>query len=157
MKNEEIYVFFDVDGVLNKESDWVKKYSLDYICVKEFSKLNSILKKQYNYVRYVIISTWRTGLNRGDEQLGSNQILNLKKVLSNEGIAIYDSTPLSDKGRQAEIEFYIKRNNVKEYIVIDDDLSLFDRPQKLKILVPDYKTGFTEKDLKKALKIIKEK
>lgn len=39
MKKEIMYVFFDIDGVLNKKSDWKNKYSIDIDCVKVFQRL----------------------------------------------------------------------------------------------------------------------
>lgn len=132
-----IHVFFDVDGVLNKESDWKVKFSLDKSCIKAFADICNYLKKSYVEVKLVIISTWRTGENK-----------NLENALAEYGLKISDSTPVSNKGRQAEVEYYIRRNNIEDYLIIDDDLSLFSSPENLKLYVPNYRTGLVSSDIK---------
>ena len=37
MNKDDFYIFFDVDGVLNKKSDWQKKYAIDINCIKIWS------------------------------------------------------------------------------------------------------------------------
>ena len=86
----------------------------------------------------------------------SRQYDRLCKVLAEYGLTIFDTTPLSNKGRQAEVEFYIRRNQVDDYIVIDDDRSLYEEPDRLCFYEPDYKTGFTREDVGKALKQLKQ-
>ena len=147
-----IYVFFDVDGVLNKESDWKNKFYIDTSCVKVFGELCRKLEKKYGEVRNVLISTWRAGISKSGTD--AEQINGLRTTLEQAGIRIYASTPVTDKGRQAEVEYYIRRNQVSKYIIIDDDLSLFDNPKKLKIFVPDYRTGLVQGDIKKIMKLI---
>lgn len=148
-----IYIFLDVDGVLNKESDWRNKFYLNASCVKVFGELCRKLEKIYGEVRTVLISTWRAGISKSGTD--AEQINSLDKILAQEGIRIYASTPVTDKGRQAEVEYYIRRNQVSEYIIIDDDLSLFDNLDKVKIFVPDYRTGLVKGDIKKIVKIIR--
>lgn len=148
-----IYIFLDVDGVLNKESDWRNKFYLNASCVKVFGELCRKLEKIYGEVRTVLISTWRAGISKSGTDV--EQINSLDKILAQEGIRIYASTPVTDKGRQAEVEYYIRRNQVSEYIIIDDDLSLFDNLDKVKIFVPDYRTGLVKGDIKKIVKIIR--
>lgn len=148
-----IYVFFDVDGVLNKESDWKNKFYVDTSCVKVFGELCRNLEKIYGEVRPVLISTWRAGISKSGTD--AVQIGKLEETLAGEGIKIYGATPVTDKGRQAEVEYYIRRNSVGKYIVIDDDLSLFCEPGKLNIFVPDYRTGLVQGDIKKIMKLAK--
>lgn len=128
-------LFLDIDGVLNKESDWNKGlYTLNNECIKNFIEY---LGKLQNY-QIVLISTWRNG----------DGINKLKSYFS-----IYDSTPNGgNKGRQREIEYYIKRHNIKDYIIIDDDISLYYAPEKINIYIPNYKTGLQKQDVKLLLK-----
>lgn len=146
-----IYVFFDVDGVLNKESDWKNKFYLDPQCVKVFGELCKKLEKIHGEVRTVLISTWRAGISKSGTD--AEQIGGLETSLAQVGIRIYAATPVTDKGRQAEVEYYIRRNQVSKYIIIDDDLSLFDDPKKLKLFVPDYRNGLVQGDIKKIMKL----
>ena len=145
-----LYVFLDVDGVLNKKSDWVNKFYIRDDCVQVLSDLFESINNQW--IPYVILcSTWRAGAGVNNE---APQYTALKESLIQYGIRIYDTTPLSNKGRQAEIEYYIRRNNVDDYIVIDDDPSLFEFPDRIKLYTPDYKTGLIDSDIKKIVKLI---
>ena len=128
------YIFLDIDGVLNKESDWKKGlYYINKECLNNFL---IYLNKIKNY-KVVLISTWRNG----------DGIKVLEKYFP-----IYDKTPNSNEDRQAEVEYYIKRNNITKYIIIDDDISLYNTPERVNIYIPDYKTGLTKNDIKKLLK-----
>lgn len=147
------YIFFDVDGVLNRESDWKSRFSIRESCVKAFAGIAHAAEKAYGEVRLVIISTWRAGISRDGSNV-SAQLKGLYAALQKEGLSVYGSTPVSDKGRQAEVEYYIRRNSVQNYLVIDDDPSLFTNPERLNMLVPDYKSGLTDKDVKIAKKMI---
>lgn len=146
------YIFFDVDGVLNKESDWRNKFYIDEYCVDVFAKLCGKIKHKKGSVSLVLISTWRAGISKSGTD--SEQIRGLTDKLRARGLTITGQTPVSNKGRQAEVEYYIRRNPVDEYIIIDDDLSLFEEPDKLAIYAPNYKTGLIDSDIKKILKII---
>ena len=147
---KSIYVFLDVDGVLNKKSDWVNKFYIRDDCVQVLSDLLESINNQW--IPYVVLcSTWRAGAGVNNE---APQYTTLKNSLKQYGIQIYDTTPLSNKGRQAEIEYYIRRNNVDDYIVIDDDPSLFEFPDRIKLYTPDYKTGLIDSDIKKIVKLI---
>ena len=50
------YIFLDIDGVLNKESDWRKMFTVNADCINEFCDF-------YNSVggRVILISTWKNG------------------------------------------------------------------------------------------------
>ena len=124
---------------------------MDVSCVKVFGELCRELDKIYGEVRAVLISTWRAGISRSGtdaEQIGS-----LKAILAKEGVKIYGTTPVTNKGRQAEVEYYIRRNQVSEYIIIDDDPGLFSAPRKLKLFVPDYRTGLVKENIRKIVKL----
>ena len=58
----------------------------------------------------------------------------------------------SGKSRQDEIEYYIRRNGINDYIILDDDKSLYTDISKVNIYVTDYLMGLTDKDIKKVLK-----
>lgn len=108
-------------------------YCINKECLNNFL---IYLNKIKNY-KVVLISTWRNG----------DGIKVLEKYFP-----IYDKTPNSNKDRQAEVEYYIKRNNITKYIIIDDDISLYNTPERVNIYIPDYKTGLTKNDIKKLLK-----
>lgn len=137
MKKEIMYVFFDVDGVLNKKSDWKNKYSIDMDCVKAFSEIVKYYKSRYFEVRLVICSTWRLGLSNNINN--SEPIDKLKELLESMDLKIYDKTSRSQKSRQEEI----------------DDKSLFPCPDNVNLYCPNYLTGLTKKDLKNIRKTMR--
>ncbi len=141
-----VFIFLDVDGVLNCKADWNNKFFLRESCLSAFGECVRRLERQYD-VRVVLSSTWRAGKSvTGDTD--AVQYQNLCEKLLLYGVKIHATTPVSDKGRQAEIEYYIKRNNVENYIVIDDDPELFSDLSHLNFFQPNYRTGLTEKDVK---------
>ncbi|MCR4798117.1 MAG: hypothetical protein K5853_06665 [Lachnospiraceae bacterium] len=153
--NDCFYVFLDVDGVLNKESDWKIKYSVDEDCVRILGEIRRYALKSYKEVRVVLTSTWRAGLARDGSSLDTRQLQSLERCLDKEDIKIYGSTPVSGKPRQEEIEYYIKRNRVEHYLVLDDDPHLFPDPKSINLYIPDYRLGLTRIDGKKICDIIK--
>ena len=145
-----VHIFLDIDGVLNKESDWSLKYHVDKNCVKILKLLIESIKDE---VSIVLTSTWKNGYSKDGNH--SPQIIKVLEHLREQGLDIDDITPITTKGRQEEIEYYIRRNLVKKYIVLDDDISLFSQPKNIKIYIVDYKKGLTTGDVKKIIKYIK--
>lgn len=144
------YIFFDIDGVLNKESDWKKfRFSINSESLKVFKSFADFLSQRYGTSsKLITCSTWRAGLNnKGEDSSDSGSIL--EKALSSVNLHLDGITPVSTKTRQEEIEYFIRRNNITSYIIIDDDPSLYPRPNDINLYVPDYKTGLISKDLKK--------
>lgn len=141
-----MYYFLDVDGVLNKESDWRKPFTLNPICVNNFKKLLSCDKDSH----VILSSTWRQGFtNTG---IKSSEKDNSADVFGKYGIYIEGTTPISNKSRQEEIEYYIRRNGIKEYLILDDDESLFPRTEDINLYITNYKEGLTEADVKRIAK-----
>jgi len=137
-----MYYFLDVDGVLNRESDWRKPFTVNPICVSNFKKLLSVDKDSH----IILSSTWRQGFtNTGIKSASAGSLMN---VFDEMGIQIEGTTPISNKSRQEEIEYYIKRHGVKDYLVLDDDESLFPRPEDINLYITNYKEGLTESDVK---------
>lgn len=141
-----MFYFLDIDGVLNKKSDWITPFSINSLCLKNFSKLI----ESDNNPHIILSSTWRSGYtNKGIMSARGN---NLSVKLEEYGLYIEDSTPITSKTRQEEIEYYIRRHNIVEYIVLDDDESLFPWPERINLYLTDYNTGLTDKDVKMLLK-----
>ena len=148
-----MYIFLDVDGVLNTEADWARKvYSLDSKCVESFCKLLNSL----NDPKVVLSSTWRNGIAR--DGTTTVHIDDLIKVLEPAGIKSLDKTGVaSDGSRTREIEHYLRRHLTDEYIILDDDPKLFDQREKTPHLyLTSCKTGLTDTDVTKIMKQIKE-
>ena len=150
----EFYIFFDVDGVLNCKADWIARFSLNRNCLDAFGELHRALSEKYLPV-YIISSTWRAG--KGDMKSNdAAQYEMLTDRLLAYGIKVSGSTPISSKGRQREIEYYLRRNcgDTDNYLVLDDDVSLFERPEEIHLFCTDHNTGLTRENVKQIKKKI---
>lgn len=131
-----MYIFLDIDGVLNTEADWARKiYTVNPKCVKEFGKLIDIIPN----CRIVLISTWRNGTE--------DTLLN---ALFSIGVTHFDKTAVSPDGcRSREIDYYLRRHPEDGYIILDDDASLYELGRDTpNLCVIDSLVGITQKDVK---------
>ena len=146
-----MYVFLDVDGVLNTEADWARKvYSLDSKCVDSFCKLLNSL----NEPKVVLSSTWRNGIAR--DGTTAVHIDDLIKALKPSGIKSLDKTGIAPDGsRTKEIEHYLRRHTEDSYIILDDDPELFEQRENTPHLyLTSSKTELTDMDVKRILKLL---
>ena len=146
-----MYVFLDVDGVLNTEADWGRKlYSLNPTCVAAFCKLLSKLPDP----KIVLSSTWRNGIAR--DGTTAVHIDDLIKSLEPTGIKELDKTGTAPDGsRTKEIDHYLRRHAEDSYIILDDDPTLFERGASTPHLyLTSAKTGLTDTNVIKILKNI---
>lgn len=142
----KMYIFLDIDGVLNTKEDWNRKvYSLNPKCVAAFCRLLRHLPQP----KIVLSSTWRNGIARDGST--AVHIDDLLKVLGPAGIHTVDKTATAPDGsRSKEVEHYLRRHNADDYIILDDDVELFDEKEKTKKLyLINPNTGFTMQDAKK--------
>ena len=147
-----MYIFLDVDGVLNKETDWERKfYSLDPKCVESFCKL----LKSIDEPKVVLSSTWRNGITRDGST--AVHIDDLIKALEPTGIKTLDKTGVAPDGsRTKEIDHYLRRHPEDSYIILDDDPELFDfKANTPHLYLISSKTGLTDKNVNSILKGIK--
>ena len=149
-------IFLDIDGVLNTQSDWRKPFTINPNCLKAFIQLVKEIEKKHGKVEIILTSTWRNSLAKNNNnELVSGKTNILEETFKKNGLKIHGTTPVSNKTRQEEIEYYIRRNNITHFITIDDDLSLFTNPITVNLYLTDYTTGLTSKDIKKILKLCK--
>ncbi len=144
-----MYIFLDVDGVLNTEADWARKvYSLDPKCVDSFCRLLNSLDEP----KVVLSSTWRNGIAR--DGTTAVHIDDLIKALEPAGIKSFDKTGIAPDGsRTKEIEHYLRRHSEDSYIILDDDPELFEQRENTPHLyLTSAKTGLTDTDVKRILK-----
>ena len=137
-------IFLDIDGVLNQLQG---NYYLDIKCIENLAILCKNLK-----ATTVLTSSWRLGYSN----LGkcSPQIEKIKLIFSKYNIKISGRTAnLGD--RAIEILDYIKRHNVKNYVILDDDKSEFKKGLLDNTYIVNYKTGLTKEDINRIIKTIK--
>lgn len=144
-----LYIFLDIDGVLNTSSEWKRMYSLNSNCIRNFAEF---INKTKTEVRIVLTSSWRTGFSYNQKSLP--HIIALEQELAKYALKLYGKTPVSkDNSREKEIADYIDIYDVKDYIIVDDDISLFPNT-KQRLYITDARTGFTTKDIKILLRKI---
>ncbi len=147
-----MYIFLDVDGVLNTEEDWTKRvYSLNGKCVDCLCRLLGEIADP----KVVLSSTWRNGIAR--DSTTAVHIDDLLRALAPAGINKLDKTGISPDGsRTKEIEHYLRRNPSDKYIILDDDPELFDQRENTpNLYIVSSKTGLTDRDVKLLAKFIK--
>jgi hypothetical protein len=144
-----MYIFLDIDGVLNTASDWARKvYSLNQNCVDAFCRLLRSIPDP----KIVLSSTWRNGIARdGTTTVNIDELI---KVLSPAGITALDKTAVApDRCRSKEIDYYLRRHPEDTYIILDDDATLYDEGEKtLNLYLTNARTGITDDDVTMILK-----
>ena len=145
---QKLYIFFDIDGVLNC-ADWNEKtFPINPLCLKYFADTVNFFKLKYE-VHLIMSSSWRDGFNL---EIGHSpdvqDILDKMKVFS---LEVEDKTPFfMKKNRADEINFYIVEHNLQNFkcLAIDDCKHLFGSPleSNLKLYITDAAQGFCKKD-----------
>ena len=145
----ERYCFFNVDGLLNRSSDWNKPFTINYELAKAFCFFLSS-----NSLIPVLSSSWRIGFNKANDEANAPYIKELEGIFSECGLKIHDKTPfLRGRTREKEIERFLYFNRPGNYIVIDGDREEYAKYNDHVIFInPD--VGFTVTDAKKAGKLL---
>ena len=145
-----MYIFLDVDGVLNRQSDWKRPFSLNDECCDWF---NTLIKDLPN-VKIVLSSTWRNGISRDGSRAA--HIDDLMDRLKAAGIETIDKTATSPDGfRNKEIDFYLRRHPADSYVILDDEESIFaGGKDTTNLYLTDSNLGFTELDYKRLKKLL---
>lgn len=123
------YIFLDIDGVLNSEHTLNK--SCENMDQKIASIINDQLVKNLSYLvkktdaKIILSSSWRTYFDKNINEPRNIFGIILVHSLNKYGLKLHDMTPYP-KGpfsneRGLEIKTYIDKNNIKDYLVIDDE------------------------------------
>lgn len=142
-----MFVFLDVDGVLNRKEDWKVPYTLNNECIDNFAQA----VKGFD-IKIILTSSWRKGFISRGNQNNLPQIKALEKKLLERGLSITGTVDKLNPSRMGAIQDFLKVHP-GEYIILDDDLSEYSsRPQKLYLI--DCRTGISKKDVVKIRKEI---
>lgn len=135
---EKLIVFLDIDGVLNKSTQWKNMFSLDNNCIENFCRyIHSLNIKDK---KIILTSTWKNGWDSAGNH--APHIIDLENRLNKYNIKIFGKTITdADGDRAKEINDFILSHNLDhcDCLVIDDDTSIF----KSKLL-PNCKKIFTD-------------
>lgn len=123
------YIFLDIDGVLNSE------HTLNKSCENMDQKIASIISdqlvKNLSYLvektdaKIILSSSWRVYFNENTKKPINLFALILLDALNKHNLELHDMTPfvkgqLSNE-RGLEIKTYVEKNNITDYVVIDDE------------------------------------
>ena len=144
-----MYLLLDIDGVLNRKSDWAIPYSLNDGCIRNFAGTF-----KGTGAKIILISSWRKSFISRNSPDNPSYIKNLIQKLSVYGIQISGVMPENFTDR-SEFASYINKKSNGDYLVLDDDISEYTKKPK-NLYITDCRTGFTEKDTVKVKKMIKE-
>lgn len=127
-----MFVFLDIDGVLNTESDWNRLYTLNLRCVEAFVR-------KYKGSKVILTSSWKNGYSPIFNNC-SEPIQDLISVLSDGGVSVVGR--IDDGPRDTMIAKFVKDHNLKSdsYIILDDDRSEFNSHTENLIII-NSKTG----------------
>ncbi len=145
------YLFFDIDGVLNKSSEWKKMYSLNQSCIDVFCTLI----REFGLTP-IMTSSWRKGFVGVKSIQNTPNVAELEKEFSKRGIEIAGKTPiLMGHARDYEIERYLFYHPCDSYIILDDDPEEFKKTDSEHFYFVKSENGLRKEDLKKIKKMLK--
>lgn len=163
MKNNaetEVLIFLDIDGVLNTSNSFNTKYEIHQKNVDALGHLMDKLSKKKYLPKVILTSTWRLGYEEEFEKC-SPQIQKLIQILEKSDIRISGKTPIyKEKTRDVEIRRFVRGYQLtrKEftYVVLDDDLSIFDKNslEELNVYKVNQHTGLTDADVVRIVRMV---
>lgn len=139
--HNRIFIFLDIDGVLNTSAQWKRMYQLDDGCIARFNEYIRALSIKAS-VRIILTSSWKNGFDPAGHH--TPQILALIVKLNAPILGKTESR--ADNDRAAEINDYIRNHKLEheECIVIDDDPDLFKSKisENCALVFTDARVGF---------------
>lgn len=142
-------LFLDIDGVLNKESDWRVPYTLNQECLKIFQECFSGME-----IKIILISSWRKGFISPGNPNNTPQICKLEEFFRSMGLRINGTVSHTESDRKKAIESFLKRFS-DNYLILDDDLQEYNGQKLSSLYLVNSKTGLAKKDIKAIRKMIK--
>lgn len=152
-----LYLFLDVDGVLNNEKYIVKCYEKHHkpmhmnhvpfnpTCLSNLMVLIQSLGTLNYDVKIILSSTWRL------DNI-SYEIVNAR--LAEYGLKITDCTPYIDGNRGIEIKKFLSDKLYDELLILDDDDFDIKPYYPNNLVKTNFKNGLTKDKVTKALNII---
>ena len=133
-----IYIFTDIDGVLNtiNRRDW-NSSSID---------LFDDLCNEFN-LKVVVTSSWRVNHTKHE----------LQRIFEYNGLTseIFDYTPVLNLGRGEEIQSYLTENPCDDYLILDDNIRDIESVGLKNIVKCRSWLGFTEEEYNLCKNILK--
>ena len=139
--HNRIFIFLDIDGVLNTSAQWKRMYQLDDGCIARFNEYIRTLSIKGS-VRIILTSSWKNGFDPAGHHTPQVQAL----IAKLNAPILGKTENRADGDRAEEINNYIRSHKLEheECIVIDDDQDLFRSKlaENCKLLLTDARIGF---------------
>ena len=147
---EIVNLILDLDGVLITTPPWKP----DEIMEDNYSKFNEECVKNLNSLLSLFpTSIWLSSTRRLNKTLEEfNQIFQTRKIKNSIERFLPNNADL--KTRKQEVESFVKQNNLKNYLIIDDDKSLNELDSKIKkqLVQTTFLQGFNKEKLEESIK-----
>ena len=158
------FVFIDIDGVINSR-DWNRYYmesnfkyfpdidpDIDFRAIKRINKL-----VESTGAKIILSSSWRFYLSETINRLRNSGLkYPITDIIKGEECIYHENWPDVEHPTRGDlIENFIKENPCDNYIILDDVNDMTDKQQS-HFIKTSIEYGFTDKDLKKAIKILNE-
>lgn len=142
-----IYIFLDVDGVLNNNQDR-KKYrdsEMRIICEANLLQFVDLINRIENKCLIILTSTWRYSID---------SIKILKKALNKYNLKLYDYIDIDYFKSRGEmiVEYCQQKNILHDDIIIIDDGCVTELSERL--IKCNYDLGLTSKEVERAIKLL---
>jgi len=150
---EKKYIFLDIDGVLNCSTSDVDK-STGYIGIDDdkLAKLKTIVDK--TNAEIILVSTWKEGWfpELSYKYLQDNLGNLIDKKFRKFGLKIIDKTFDNGHGRPQDILQYAFKHNIRNYVILDDQLFDYeDRRMMDNLVKTDEDYGLTDEKVEEAI------
>ena len=153
--NRQLFIFLDVDGVLNNDRFRKSHGSRDHIDSGKVALLAEIVK--LSGAKLVLTSTWKIYLNLNLSSHNADGAYLLDK-LGEYGLCLFAMTDDSGDDRGEGILNFLYENPCDSFVILDDEQFDFKETGLLPNLVltddKAFNGGLTEKDVEKALMIL---
>lgn len=148
----QITIFLDLDGVLITTPPWQQ----DVIGADGYSVFKPKLVNNLN----TLLSKWDFEIVLSSSRRKTHSLEQFNIFFQNRGIvheiAAYTPISLEKKSRKEEIEAYIYKNSIQNFLILDDDTSLnnLDKKFKDRLVLTKHMLGFNHEKLEEAIEKI---
>lgn len=145
---QNMFLFLDVDGVLNKSSDWAVPYTLNPDCLSIFKECFGGMD-----IKIILVTSWRKGFISPGNPGNTPQIKKLEQVMSAMGVRVCGTVSHTEPDRLKSIQDFLEAHPGK-YIILDDDLREYDGKHPTGLYLVNNKTGLCKKDIRLIRKML---
>ncbi|MFI3228222.1 MAG: HAD domain-containing protein [Clostridia bacterium] len=138
-------IFLDADGVIN----YATSGPFDPTCLENLSKITKATG-----AKIVLISSWRMAYNENGT-VRHKWAAHFEHNLQLFGMELYALAPYLNDRRSAEVDKYLKENDVSHYVIIDDSDYNYSQKHPKNWVQPDaMHSGLTEELAEKCINIL---